>query len=248
LLQRIRGTTAINMTTQQPVMARAIYDFTGDPAVRQLSFKKNDVIKVTHQYENGWWAGEINGKIGYLPSTYIKLDSAGGAPASPAKPAPSPAARPSPPTPGGGKPSPTPGPAALKSPTSGGSPFTTMTSVTSSNPTVPVSKPSPPTPQVKPQPAPQPTTGQPRAMPSQPKPQPQPPAQKPPPSSVPPAKPQPAKPQPPQQQSRAPSTASSGSSISPGSWIGESNEADFNELDSLIKSLQDEVLDLKKLL
>lgn len=65
--------------SNQAVMARALYDFTGDASLRQLSFKKNDVIKVTNQYENGWWAGELNGKIGYLPSTYIKLEGASSA-------------------------------------------------------------------------------------------------------------------------------------------------------------------------
>lgn len=107
------------MTQQgQAVLARALYDFSGDPAVRQLSFKKDDVIKVTHQYENGWWAGEINGKIGYLPSTYIKLEGSGSASPAPApartppqaKPAPAPGASPSAgrtaPPPAGGKPSP----------------------------------------------------------------------------------------------------------------------------------------------
>ena len=95
-----------NMTARA-VMARALYDFTGDPAVRQLTFKKNDLIKVTHQYENGWWAGELNGKAGYLPSTYIKIEEGRSTPATspgggkstltaPVQPAPT--SKPSPPT------------------------------------------------------------------------------------------------------------------------------------------------------
>ncbi len=48
--------------SQQVMMARALYDFTGDPAVRQLSFKKNDMIKVTHQYERWMVGGRLNGK------------------------------------------------------------------------------------------------------------------------------------------------------------------------------------------
>lgn len=248
-------------------MARALYDFTGDPAVRQLTFKKNDVIKVTHQYENGWWAGEINGKIGYLPSTYIKLEAAG----SPAPPTNS-LARTAPPTIGGAaKPSPATSPAVVRptppaKPAPERTPFG-MTSVTSNNP-VPVQQPvkpappvtGPPTRQVtspapvqlastsvisKPPPIvskPPPVTSKPPPVTSKPPPA----AQKP----LPPAKPQPAIPSQPQQSQQpqnrnVPTLGKGWSAAAPGSEV---NEADFNELDSLIKSLQDEVLDLKKLL
>jgi len=211
------------------VMAKAIYDFTGDASVRQLSFKKGDVIKVTHQYENGWWAGEINGKIGYLPSTYITLVD-GGSPAPP-KPSPKPAPKPAP---TGAKPQP-PTPGAKPAPTF------SMTAVTASTGPAPG--------QAKPQP--------PARTPPPAKPPPessQPPARTPPPVAAKP--PTPAKPSPVPAQKPAPAhtpAASPGLGKS-GGWASastpgsEANEADFNELDSLIKSLQDEVLDLKKLL
>jgi hypothetical protein len=66
----------------------ALYDYTGNAQLRQLSFKKGDKIVITTQYDNGWWAGEVNGQIGYVPATYVKL-SAG------AKAAPVPTNRPS---------------------------------------------------------------------------------------------------------------------------------------------------------
>jgi len=55
-------------------LGRALYDFTGDATLRQLTFKKDDMIKVTNQFPNGWWAGELHGKVGYLPSTYVRLE------------------------------------------------------------------------------------------------------------------------------------------------------------------------------
>jgi len=223
------------------VMAKAIYDFTGDPAVRQLSFKKGAVIKVTHQYENGWWAGEINGKIGYLPSTYITLVEGGAsapkpgpkpAPAGGAKPAPGGGAKPQPPVPGGGRPSP-------GVPTENKSGFS-MQAVTSSGGAVPVQVNKPPPARNPPPAKPSPAES------SQPAPTRTPPpvAGKPPPS----AKPSPVPQKPAQTPAASPGLGKSAgwaSAATPGS---EANEADFNELDSLIKSLQDEVLDLKKLL
>ncbi len=58
---------------------KALYDYTGNEQLRQLSFKAGDIINITNQYDNGWWAGELNGKVGYLPATYIQI-VAGAAP------------------------------------------------------------------------------------------------------------------------------------------------------------------------
>src|SRR3989344_2296384 len=68
---------------------RALYDFAGNAEQRQLSFKAGDVINITSQFDNGWWAGELNGKVGYLPATYVQLITAAeqrGAPAPGAVP------------------------------------------------------------------------------------------------------------------------------------------------------------------
>ena len=37
-----------------------------------LSFNKNDMITV-HEQQDMWWSGELNGKIGWFPKSYIKL-------------------------------------------------------------------------------------------------------------------------------------------------------------------------------
>lgn len=72
--------------------AEALYDFKGNAEQRQLSFKKvgmlfltfadslqGDLLNVTNQYDNGWWAGELNGTLGYFPASYVKLVDGGAA-------------------------------------------------------------------------------------------------------------------------------------------------------------------------
>lgn len=40
-----------------------------------LSFNKGEIINVREQQE-AWWSGELNGKIGWFPKSYVKeLDS-----------------------------------------------------------------------------------------------------------------------------------------------------------------------------
>jgi len=63
------------MTQRAVSKGQALYDFKGNSDLRQLTFKVGDVINITNQYDNGWWAGELNGTIGYVPATYIKLMS-----------------------------------------------------------------------------------------------------------------------------------------------------------------------------
>ncbi|ODV94507.1 hypothetical protein PACTADRAFT_4447 [Pachysolen tannophilus NRRL Y-2460] len=64
-------------TRNEPAMTEdyciALYDFfkvqDGD-----LSFKENDKIKILQRNEsNGWWKGELNGKIGFFPRNYVSL-------------------------------------------------------------------------------------------------------------------------------------------------------------------------------
>jgi hypothetical protein len=42
---------------------------------RELSFKKGDKIRVIAQEEDGWWSAELNGKLGYIPSTYVEVSA-----------------------------------------------------------------------------------------------------------------------------------------------------------------------------
>jgi len=52
--------------------ARAIDDFEpGDN--RELGFKCGDIIRILAQDPNGWWSGELNGRMGFVPSTYLEL-------------------------------------------------------------------------------------------------------------------------------------------------------------------------------
>ena len=37
-----------------------------------LNFNKNDIIVVTDQ-QDMWWSGELNGKTGWFPKSYVKL-------------------------------------------------------------------------------------------------------------------------------------------------------------------------------
>jgi chromosome segregation ATPase len=49
----------------------AVHRFTSDNT-EELSFEKGDVITVTDQSDTSWWIGTLNGKSGYVPSTYLK--------------------------------------------------------------------------------------------------------------------------------------------------------------------------------
>jgi len=56
------------------VYARALYAFAGEDAETELSFDLGAVIKVT-QLTNAdeWWTGEIDGKSGCFPGSYVEL-------------------------------------------------------------------------------------------------------------------------------------------------------------------------------
>nr|KAF6398374.1 vav guanine nucleotide exchange factor 3 [Rousettus aegyptiacus] len=55
-------------------IAIARYDFCARD-MRELSLLKGDVVKIyTKLSANGWWRGEVNGKVGWFPSTYVEMD------------------------------------------------------------------------------------------------------------------------------------------------------------------------------
>jgi len=37
-----------------------------------LSFHEGDNIKLINKHPSGWWEGELNGKIGFFPCTFVK--------------------------------------------------------------------------------------------------------------------------------------------------------------------------------
>eukprot|EP00051_Salpingoeca_urceolata_P010111 m.123265 g.123265 ORF g.123265 m.123265 type:complete len:519 (+) comp16585_c4_seq1:472-2028(+) len=55
--------------------AVALYDFTGDADQGELSFSAGQDITILRQdIGEGWWEGEVGGKTGLFPETYVELD------------------------------------------------------------------------------------------------------------------------------------------------------------------------------
>lgn len=54
------------------VYALVMYDFPGEDD-DELPLREGQKVRVTRQHESGWWTGEIGGKIGIFPATYVKL-------------------------------------------------------------------------------------------------------------------------------------------------------------------------------
>ncbi|XP_052355364.1 guanine nucleotide exchange factor VAV3-like isoform X1 [Oncorhynchus keta] len=53
-------------------VAKARYDFSSRDT-RELSLQEGDVVKIyTKSGANGWWRGEVNGRVGWFPSTYVE--------------------------------------------------------------------------------------------------------------------------------------------------------------------------------
>ncbi|XP_075414948.1 guanine nucleotide exchange factor VAV3 [Tenrec ecaudatus] len=71
-----RGNRASNNLLSPKVLGIAIarYDFCARD-MRELSLLKGDVVKIyTKMSTNGWWRGEVNGRVGWFPSTYVEED------------------------------------------------------------------------------------------------------------------------------------------------------------------------------
>uniref|UniRef100_A0A3B3CEA3 Vav guanine nucleotide exchange factor 3 n=1 Tax=Oryzias melastigma TaxID=30732 RepID=A0A3B3CEA3_ORYME len=62
-----------NMLTPKVIgVAIARYDFSSRDT-RELSLQEGDVVKIyTKTGANGWWRGEVNGRVGWFPSTYVE--------------------------------------------------------------------------------------------------------------------------------------------------------------------------------
>ncbi|XP_008305948.1 guanine nucleotide exchange factor VAV3 [Cynoglossus semilaevis] len=65
--------TGGNMLTPKVIgVAIARYDFSSRDT-RELSLQEGDVVKIyTKSGANGWWRGEVNGRVGWFPSTYVE--------------------------------------------------------------------------------------------------------------------------------------------------------------------------------
>lgn len=62
-----------NMFTPKVMgVAIARYDFSSRDT-RELSLQEGDVVKIYSKTgANGWWRGEVNGRVGWFPSTYVE--------------------------------------------------------------------------------------------------------------------------------------------------------------------------------
>jgi hypothetical protein len=65
---------------ESPIICRAQagYDFQPDnsnvaPEMRKLPFKVGDIINIYQQDGSGWWLGEMNGQLGWVPASYLKV-------------------------------------------------------------------------------------------------------------------------------------------------------------------------------
>lgn len=62
--------TASNQPPSAPSRVRALYDF--EPQEEgELAFRRGDVIRVVNSAYEGWWKGELDGRVGIFPLTYI---------------------------------------------------------------------------------------------------------------------------------------------------------------------------------
>lgn len=42
-------------------------------AIRELSFKKGDIIHIRREIDKNWYEGEINATVGLLPANYVEV-------------------------------------------------------------------------------------------------------------------------------------------------------------------------------
>ncbi|XP_028283228.1 guanine nucleotide exchange factor VAV3-like isoform X2 [Parambassis ranga] len=54
-------------------IAVARYDFCSRDT-REISLLQGDIIKIYTKMPNGWWKGEVDGRVGWFPSTYVDED------------------------------------------------------------------------------------------------------------------------------------------------------------------------------
>jgi hypothetical protein len=51
---------------------KALFDAPGNEAQGELAFRTGDIIYIVKDEEGGWYEGELNGKRGYVPGTYVE--------------------------------------------------------------------------------------------------------------------------------------------------------------------------------
>lgn len=51
-------------------MCKADYDYTSAEK-DELTIKPGDVITIITRHDDGWWKGELKGKVGLFPASYV---------------------------------------------------------------------------------------------------------------------------------------------------------------------------------
>lgn len=68
--QQIMASAPVASPAQSPSRVKALYDF--EPQEEgELAFRKGDIIRVVNSAYEGWWKGELDGRVGIFPLTYI---------------------------------------------------------------------------------------------------------------------------------------------------------------------------------
>lgn len=61
-----------NISLQKYKRAKALFDFESQDS-NELSFKRNDILKILSMNDEDCWIGELNGKHGWFPAKFVQL-------------------------------------------------------------------------------------------------------------------------------------------------------------------------------
>lgn len=60
------------VSNETNAVAKVTFDYDAEND-DELTLKEGDIVKVLNQEEEGWWKGELNGKIGVFPANFVEL-------------------------------------------------------------------------------------------------------------------------------------------------------------------------------
>jgi len=58
---------------EKPHMVIGLADFAAFNKAHELEFRKNDIFKLLNVDDSGWAKGEVDGKVGWFPFSYVKI-------------------------------------------------------------------------------------------------------------------------------------------------------------------------------
>lgn len=61
-----------DVSNETNAVAKVTFDYDAEND-DELTLKEGDIVKVLNQEEEGWWKGELNGKIGVFPANFVEL-------------------------------------------------------------------------------------------------------------------------------------------------------------------------------